>query len=969
MTRLRTILALGAAVLLAGLVFIIYTPTGLRWTYHVARSLVPGTLTIARLDGRLAGPVTMESLSYENTVVRITGGRLTIDWSLPRLLIGQLDISHISAEDVTVAVKKSPDRQPGINTSLPPILPIRIADGHLDKLIILPESGTAVSVDTVSVSLSTLAGALELDELHVVTPQLTVSARGSVPFDDGAEIGIETEWQTRVQAVSLHGHGRISGSLHEIRFTQTLDQPVPIQGTGRIQLAGTTAGWQITVTAGRFRLDRILPGSRPLFLDGNLAATGQGPQWQASSRLNLSDSEFGNWRLDSQAGGNNMVLDTARFSVDSTTGPDHIEASLTPAANTSDSQDQEVPSDYQLQASWKALRLPDTKQPSPWSSPSGTLLIKGHPDNYQFSLRGRVAVPSIVTPLEVAMTGHGERSGLVVSELDSDWLDGTWSGNARFSWQGPPRWHVTVAGRQLNPATVWPEWPGRLNAGVTIGNPDPGNSTAIHVELTELAGQLRGVPVTGRLRADWLERTLQVDQLQLQSGRSSFQARARFARQWDIDWKLDSPDLHELHPDLSGTLSTQGSITGPADALQIKSQIGATNLVYQDNRIATLTGDTVLAMNPQGKWHIDLRAENAVFAGNTLQRIQLAGDGTTAAHALTLSIRHDQDQFDQPWSGSVAGRQWQLRAHDGTLQSPQTGAWHQVDSASVIIGGDDHLDIDHYCWTDGRTNACLQGNVTADGRLVAGVDWRQFELSLLHRWLPYPVNDVNGTTSGTLQVSFADHAIRSLRVSATAGQGDIRYLLPGGNESHVTTFRQAEVAVDANRKSGARGEAHITLNDTESIDASVRFPDWSGDRFRLAPAQRVTGQLDLQLQDLSVLSLLAPELQLTPGQARLHVTATGTTAQPRLDGMLTLDFPSVGITSLGLTMHNVAASVQLKKNNWDMNSTLTIGDGPLTSMATAFLSIATSGRPDLQSWARMWNPCTSRQLSSGCPLI
>ena len=82
--------------------FAIYTQTGLRWTLAALQAVLPVALEVSAIDGRLAGPLTVTDLDYQDESFQLRISRITIDWQPAKLLERELHISLLRLENVGV---------------------------------------------------------------------------------------------------------------------------------------------------------------------------------------------------------------------------------------------------------------------------------------------------------------------------------------------------------------------------------------------------------------------------------------------------------------------------------------------------------------------------------------------------------------------------------------------------------------------------------------------------------------------------------------------------------------------------------------------------------------------------------------------------------------------------------------------------------------------------------------------------
>ncbi|MBK8164833.1 MAG: translocation/assembly module TamB domain-containing protein [bacterium] len=242
-------LVLGCVLLL--LAFLVGTTAGARFVVARALTRVPAgvTVDIARIDGRLLGPLSLEGVRIGNRLVEVMVDSVGLDWSPRRLLNRQLHIEKVAIDGVDARLLPPPPggypRQEGEGGAKPPPempLEIVITEARAANVKLLVTE--SVEFRDLRVSLRGRADRYELD----------VATR--LVGDGLPEIGLTAA---------------ATGTLADISLV-----PLEVRALGGVARVRAHATWYPTVAwAARATVDSLQPGlllADPGALPGHLGA-------------------------------------------------------------------------------------------------------------------------------------------------------------------------------------------------------------------------------------------------------------------------------------------------------------------------------------------------------------------------------------------------------------------------------------------------------------------------------------------------------------------------------------------------------------------------------------------------------------------------------------------------------------------------------------------------------------------------
>lgn len=165
---MRKLLVLLSAIAL-GIAYLISTPQGLQWSLKLAQHYLP-TLHIAKAEGQLIGPVSLENVTFKSNTTTITLKKLRLDWLPQQLFLGHVNITALSLEKPVISYRETTPAKTSASSSDP--FPLTF---HVDALKVHHLRFQLLS------PAGKLQGRLHLDaDYNAQKPQLILNA--SVPF-------------------------------------------------------------------------------------------------------------------------------------------------------------------------------------------------------------------------------------------------------------------------------------------------------------------------------------------------------------------------------------------------------------------------------------------------------------------------------------------------------------------------------------------------------------------------------------------------------------------------------------------------------------------------------------------------------------------------------------------------------------------------------------------------------------------
>lgn len=550
-------------------------------------------------------------------------------------------------------------------------------------------------------------------------------------------------------------------------------------------------------------------------------------------------------------------------------------------------------SDLQLQ--WRKIVWPPAAagaSAAAIDSGGGEAHWRGTLDDYRFDLAGGLALPQLALKLQAR--GAGSLSAVHVAQLDAQALGGELHAQADVAWKDGLR--IDGEGRfaNLHPEQAIAALPGvvngRFEARTTVvdGRPD----LRFSAELAD--STLRGYPLALSARGRYAGDRLDFETLHAQSGRAVLDARGQVLPVLDAQAELDAPDLADAWPDLAGSLHARLRANGPLRLPHAVAEVRAGGISYDGLQLRAL--QLKADVDPQRQIDLDLTLHEAQ-AGIAIAAATLAIHGPAASHDIRLSAQTEQGELELAAQGALdaAAPAWRGELRSGRIAPRSLAAWTLDALAALTVDARDFT-LEPMCWSAGGARAC-GGVKRDDARRRIDFALADFALSYLQPLLPGGANvDVVLQASGHAVIGPA--GLEDLRVDAATGEGHWQL---GGLPP--IELKPARLGVDDNGADGTKITLSLPIAGGEiGADATLAAGGVLKER-------RLSGELRIDLPDLSWLRLVTTEIADASGRVAGRLQLGGTLAEPQLDGRVELSGGRFALVTPGIVVDQVGLRV------------------------------------------------------------
>ncbi|MDT0495866.1 translocation/assembly module TamB domain-containing protein [Algiphilus sp. W345] len=537
--------------------------------------------------------------------------------------------------------------------------------------------------------------------------------------------------------------------------------------------------------------------------------------------------------------------------------------------------------------------LADFKNPSQsiWRSRRGRLDVTGVPEDYRFELNGELVAREL--PGKIAGEGQGNLQGLHLQRFVLEALQGSLTAKGDVAWNPEVSAQLSLRARKLDPSAILAGWAGSINGDVDFSLAMPQQQPDARFTVAIDDSVLRDRPLSLQAQGRYSGDALNLQQVELHSGRTTLTASGRATAPFDLKADLDSPNLEALWPGLGGRASLQASLQGelPIPGLQLRGQFD--DVAYQAYRLASASIDA--EVYPQQPMTVRLDARG-IDVGESIDSLGLTLDGPLADHRLQLDVLTERGTVSMAMAG---GYQPQAQRWDGNLQALSVAPgkappWTLQAPAPLTLSARE-AGIERACLGGDGGEACLSANYTPDAT-QASVDLSRFALEYLRPLLPEDYA-FRGELSGQADVALAGSTLRSANVDLKTTELRLRV-------GATLLQLQPSTLIAHENEQGLDVDTRINLSEGSIILQAHAQPG------EVLAQRALEGRLAINIPDMGVLERASPEIGEAKGVLNGAFDLGGTLGLPAVNGKLAVDDGSIRLETPGIVLSNLQADVR-----------------------------------------------------------
>ena len=903
------------------LTWALHSSTALRWTMEQASRRLAFTLETESLEGGLAGPIQVEGLKLAIGDLVIQAETLDVDWWAGDLLRRRVNLKHLTAGELVVTRLTPPDAPGAVTDSASaialPELPVQldlkqiqinglsyISGGQSTRL--LEHFQGSASWDSRGLQIGVLS--LERDDL--VLSDSTLRIGGEAPY------ALSGEFAWRIPAAllgdptaELTGQSILQGELARPESVSTLLQPAVVNLALDADL-----GQAVTTLKGRIDTEETslasLHGSWPaqvLTLHSDFSVFGQ----EISANGTLKWADLPTLEIAMQT-----ALEENRLSVlDLDIRSQEFSGYLKAAGRLALSTEQ----DSELDVSWNDLDLELGADHIRLRS-AGKARITGTMDAYALEISGDSQLDEYPS-IKLDATATGSDTGMIVSRLHANLMNGRVDGDAGLDWQEGLRAHARIKAAGLDTSTLRKDARGILDLDAAAAIQIDASGYHLTVDLKNLGGQIGGERLSGKGALVIDPGRMQLDSLELQLGGGTVNASGSLTEELDFTARIQQLRVTGWMPELAGTYAAQLALTGPLQTPRVQGSLSALQPAFRQWRAEQLEAQLDVDISNQQPSKVQIDTTGLASGDQLLGTMEIEGEGAAGGHLLNVLLTGGDLELDGQVQGAYlveSGWQGQINRFKLVSASYSPSPWILASGGGLTIDGTETR-VGELCLNQDQALACFSGDL-AGGVGTLNLHITQFPLSRLNPLLGDTL-ELSGRLDASARAQFNEqgHVIGEARLDL--GESSVNWLRSDGDVStlHLTRAKMTGTADEL----GLAVQVTLDLDQQDTLDFGLNLQRGTGPAATW-PAQ---GRLALSLADLSVYDALVPELGGLTGNLSTRLELTGSLEEPQTSGNLILENMQAHLPELGTRISGVSLDLQASRQTTLVTARALVGGG------------------------------------------
>lgn len=554
---------------------------------------------------------------------------------------------------------------------------------------------------------------------------------------------------------------------------------------------------------------------------------------------------------------------------------------------------------FDLLLEWTALQWP-LQGEKQYASENARLTLQGSLEQYFVTLNTSVSARDLPSGL-VLLEGEGNAEQLTLKTLAFKSPSGTIQSTGRISWTASIPSEIQLQAQQIQLASLLPAYPGELSLDAQVSG-DLFNKPDFLVNIENLYGNVLDNKLQGKADLHYSTQQTSIQQLQASIGSNVVAVQGKLGATNALTFKLDAQNLHELSPDLTGSLFAQGSLKGDIATPAVKFKLESTGLSFQDQQLASLQSSGTLDTSGKGRLDMQLIARKLVVNGQKIEKIELHSVGQNAHHELRAQLFSDQANLELAMQGEwePAAKEWRGQFKKIQIQSGSIGFWRMIKASPFNLALADQPVVQiatYFCLAqkNGTGLLCLDVQSEAAGHKLTGTI-QQLPLSVFADWMPATVK-VNSLLQSQFSFSLQEVLQGDVQLSVDPGvvivqdeELDVQRL--DFKEAHFF----AQFLADTMQSS-----LSVVIDDTNQLKGQVEV---QGLTHRASAI--INGLLKVQLDKTSFISAFADSVSNVAGNINGEVYIQGLLKSPSLNkSWLKLQQTSLTVVDAGLSVRDL----------------------------------------------------------------
>ncbi|MFT3791541.1 MAG: translocation/assembly module TamB domain-containing protein [Rudaea sp.] len=936
--RIGIALAILVALIVAIAWWLLATESGARFAVERAKSSLAGKLALAQAKGTLTSPLELHDVTYKDPAsgLDVKVKTLKLDYEFWGLLRKTAHVRNLDIDGVEVALTTVPPTTPpppvatpSIQSLLTPPLDILLDRLHVGAAKIAQDGKPVFASDSLDAAATWTASALTVKQLALRAPDGKIDLAGAITqYKDVVGKGkLDVDWKIpsdpnkqgassapmrAIAMIDLDNDGK------QAHFALAASQPLVANAKGSLTPNESNLPWTLDLDVPAFDPKKLTQNDTLKTLALKLSGAGDKNAGTLTGSVDLNDHRVLLDPLKFASDGKTLTLDPLRLRSPEARGSLTAQAVVHLDAK---------PVGGEVKLDWADVVLPADLAGQELAT-HGSIAAGGNAD--KFNAHGELSIgpPKQVADLAFQLDGTPEKISLAQLELKQPkgGLDAT--GDVVLK----PKlgWNLVAKATRLDPGAFAKDWPGSVDFQLsTSGNVEKDGPLG-KLKLESLSGTLRQRPLGGSGDLAFAP-PLNVDgKLDVSSGPSTVALVGKGGASKDAptDLKIDLgiASLGDWVPKAGGSIRGNIAVDGAYPKLNANGKVTGANIVSGDTHLQgfTLDFDAKDLSAPSGKLTLDAKTLSA--AGYTFDTVKLDAHGNQAAHQLALDVHGKPLSLALALDGALTQNKnasdWRGTLKELTLDQQGLPEWKLAQPTALSYAGG-VFNLDQLCLSAGVSGICAQARQDAKTGTDAKFSLEHLPLAMLAKLgSPDSTVKLDGELNGNGAILAAPNGALSGNATITSDQGTIVY--PDSASKALLSYKglridaalapaQNTIDIAGDLNDGGRIDGHIV---TGAADAAGAMP--------------LSGNLALNINNLSFVDFLTTQLSGTKGKVEAKFALSGNTRQPGIDGHLALVDFGTEVPAAGIKLRDGNISVASRDGaNFDIDGSIASDEGKL----------------------------------------
>ena len=388
-----------------------------------------------------------------------------------------------------------------------------------------------------------------------------------------------------------------------------------------------------------------------------------------------------------------------------------------------------------------------------------------------------------------------------------------------------------------------------------------------------------------------------IKELNSSVGNNHVQISGRASSPYDLSWNIDSKNLQQLMPELSGQLAAKGRLKGTLENPIINATADAKKLRFRDFKLASAG---LVATTKNGVYDIKGNFKKLEGGGQKISKASLDVRGRVENHTIKLAFDHKEGKVKLSASGAWLKQTWKGSLQRLTLKNTQAGDW-RLQKPTALMLSKTSINVNQFCLSSKNTSVCSTLDWSKQRGLSTKGSLNKTPIALLQPWLPEGVI-FDGSVSGRYDI----------QQNNGKPKGSVKLVLPNSHfsfkneegDEQTFAYKDAELTATINdRTVKTKARMNIVNRGKFSADAIIKLSPENG-------RHTINGSAQFDVPNINWAQDFIPHSRGLRGAFKSKLSISGLLKKPKIIGNASLKngylrLPEAGteLTNINVSMH------------------------------------------------------------------